>query len=198
MNRFVTLLAGCLLMMPSLLRAADAIAPDQPLLQSVQATFVQEKHLKILSRPLLSSGTFAFQAPQSLRWEYLKPLHSVLLMHKGRVAKLIEHDDRFEEDRGAGVDTMQVVLADMANWLDGRFDDNPLFSASQQEGKMVSLTPKDPGLQAVISRIELYQGAQAGMMEKVIIVEGPDTFTLLTFTNTTINQTIPEATFISP
>ena len=50
MNRFVTLLAGCLLMMPSLLRAADAIAPDQPLLQSVQATFVQEKHLKILSR----------------------------------------------------------------------------------------------------------------------------------------------------
>ena len=198
MNRFFVLLFCGLLMMPLLSRVEGAVVAEQPLLQSVQATFVQEKHLKILNRPLLSTGTFAFQAPQSLRWEYLKPLHSVLLMHKGRVAKLIEHDDRFEEERGAGVDTMQVVLADMANWLDGRFDDNPLFGASQQEGKIVVLTPKDPGLQAVISRIELHQGEQAGMMEKVVIIEGPDAFTQLTFANTTINQSIPEATFISP
>ena len=42
-------------------------------LRSVQAEFVQEKHLKILTRPLVSRGTFAFQAPQSLRWEYRSP-----------------------------------------------------------------------------------------------------------------------------
>lgn len=198
MNRFYALLLGGLLLLPSISPASEAADKEQPLFRSVQATFVQEKHLKILNRPLLSSGTFAFQAPQSLRWEYLKPLHSVLLMHKGRAVKLIEHDDRFEQDNGAGVDTMQVVLADMGNWLDGRFDDNPLFSASQHQGNMVVLTPKEAGLQAIITRIELHQGAQAGMMEKVVIVEGPDAFTQLTFANTTLNQPIPETMFISP
>ena len=198
MNRCYALVLGGLLLLPSLLPAAEVGTKEQPLLKSVQATFIQEKHLKILNRPLLSSGTFAFQAPQSLRWEYLKPLHSVLLMHKGRAVKLIEHDDRFEEDNGAGVDAMQVVFADMGNWLEGRFDDNPLFSASQQQGNMVVLTPKDPGLQAIISRIELHPSTQAGLMDKVVIVEGPDAFTQLTFANTTINQPIPEATFISP
>ena len=37
-------------------------------IKSISAEFVQEKHLKILARPLVSSGVFYYQAPASLRW----------------------------------------------------------------------------------------------------------------------------------
>ena len=177
-------------------QAGDQHAPAA--LQSIQAEFTQEKHLKLLVRPLVSTGLFVFQAPGSLRWEYLTPLHSVLLMHGGQIKKMIERDDHFEEDNGAGVDAMQVVLADIGNWLDGRFEENPMFSASRIDGRTVVLTPKEAGLQAIISRIELYLGSQDGVMERVLIVEGPDAHTQLTFTNVVLNRQIPQTTFLSP
>lgn len=195
MRRLLSLLLFCLLALPL---AAVAETAAGPVLQSVQAEFTQEKHLKILIRPIIASGMFAFQAPGSLRWEYRTPLHSVLLMHQGKIAKMIEHDGRFEPDNGAGVDAMQVVLADLGSWLDGRFEDNPLFTVSRPQGSMVLLTPKEAGLRSIISRIELYPGAQAGVMERVVIVEGPDAYTQLDFTRAVLNQDIPEATFTQP
>ncbi len=164
-------------------------------LRSVQAEFTQEKHLKILVRPLVSRGVFAFQAPQSLRWEYLSPLHSLLLLHDGKIRKMIERDGRFEPDNGAGVDSMQIVLQDIGSWLDGRFTDNPVFNVTRTDTRTVVLTPKEQGLQSIISRIELHLGQEEGVMERVTIFEGPDAFTRLTFTKTVLNREIPASTF---
>ena len=99
-------------------------------LQSIQADFIQEKHLKILARPLVSTGTFTFQTPQSLRWEYRTPVPSVLLMHGGKIKKFVERDGQMVEDKGLRLDSMQVVLGQISNWLDGRFSDNDMFSVS--------------------------------------------------------------------
>ena len=187
----------CLLLWP-----ATAVANptgDQPAaLRSVQAEFTQEKNLKILVRPLVSRGVFAFQAPQSLRWEYLRPVHSVLLLHEGRMQKLIERDGRFEPDNGAGVDAMRIVLQDIGSWLDGRFTANPLFHVTRTGERTVVLIPKEQGMQAVISRIELQLGPEQGVMERVTIFEGPDNFTRLTFTHAVLNRAIPVETFTKP
>ena len=159
------------MLLPGAVWCQDDPANGQPArLRSVQADFIQEKHLKILARPLISRGVFVFQVPQSLRWEYLTPLHSILLMHNGSVKKIIEKDDRFEEDNGAGVDAMQIVLQDIGSWLDGRFTDNPVFHVTHADEQTVVLTPKEQGLQSVISRIELHLGQEQGVMDSVIIV----------------------------
>lgn len=193
-TRFVLCFSLCLVLVPAVLRGNPTTDPSVRL-HSVQANFTQEKHLKILVRPLVSSGVFAFQAPQSLRWEYLRPVHSLLLMHNGRIQKMIEQDGRFEQDNGAGIDSMQIVLQDIGNWLDGRFTDNPMFQVTRSDDRTIVLTPKEPGLQSIISRIELHQGQEAGVMETVTIFEGPDAFTRLTFTQTVLNREIPEARF---
>ena len=93
------------------------VVPAPVQLRSVKADFIQEKHLKILARPIISTGTFTFQAPQSLRWEYQKPLHSILLMHGGKVRKFVERAGVLAEDKGMQFDAMQVVLADISNPL---------------------------------------------------------------------------------
>lgn len=189
----------CALALLVCLLAATALAQDGPSrLRSVQAAFVQKKHLKILVKPLVSTGTFAFQTPHSLRWEYRSPVRSLLLMHGGRIRKLIERDGRLEPDNGAGVEAMQVVFQDLGRWLDGRFEDNPMFAAARPDARTVVLTPKEEGLRAMISRIELHLGEQEGVMERVIIVEGEAGATELRFTDAVVNREIPASVFTEP
>ncbi|MHB8988495.1 MAG: LolA family protein [Desulfobulbia bacterium] len=169
----------------------------QPMqLRSVQADFIQEKHLKILARPIISTGSFTFQAPQSLRWEYRTPIRSILLMHGGKVRKFVEREGVLAEDKGMRLDAMQVVLAEISNWLDGRFTDNAMFTVSFPKKQTILLTPKEQGIAALISSIELKLGDQAGLLDKVIIFEGPGASTSLTFSNRIINKEIPAAVFI--
>jgi outer membrane lipoprotein-sorting protein len=195
MKRLLSLLA-CLLLLSAPLTVGMAAGDDNlARLVSVQADFTQEKHLKILARPLISRGVFAFQAPQSLRWEYLTPLHSIMIMHDGRIDKVIERDGRFERENGDGIGSMQIILQEIGNWLGGRFADNPMFAVSRPDAQTVILTPKEQGLTAVISRIELRLGQQAGVMESVTIFEGSDAWTRLTFANPVLNRVIPESRF---
>jgi outer membrane lipoprotein-sorting protein len=166
--------------------------------RSVQADFQQEKHLKILARPIISRGTFLFQAPQSLRWEYRSPIRSVLLMHGGKVRKFVERDGEFREDGGMGLDSMQVVLAQIADWLDGRFTDNDMFSVSYPDERTLLLTPKGQALAGLISNVQLELADQKGLLDRVTIFEGPDSYTAMTFTNRTLNQEIPAVLFAAP
>ncbi len=166
--------------------------------ESVQAEFIQEKHLPILARPILSKGTFVFQAPGSLRWEYLTPIHSVLLMHGDRIRKFIRHNDQFVEERGMGVDSMQIVLREITGWLDGHITDTPTFQATVQEDGIIILIPKEPALGKIISRIELRLTDQSGLMESVTLYEGADSLTKLIFSHAALNEKISAATFTQP
>jgi outer membrane lipoprotein-sorting protein len=170
-------------------------APEPVALQSIQADFTQEKHLKILVRPIISTGTFIFQAPQSLRWEYRTPVPSILLMHGGRVKKFVEKDGLLTEDKGMGLDSMQVVLGEISNWLDGRFSDNDMFSVSFPDKSSVLLTPKEQALAGMISKIELKLADRKGLLDEVIIFEGPDSYTKMIFKNRALNKEIPVSVF---
>ncbi|MCB2217396.1 outer membrane lipoprotein carrier protein LolA [Desulfofustis glycolicus] len=167
-------------------------------LRSVQADFVQVKHLKILARPLVSTGTFAFQVPQSLRWEYLEPVRSVLIMHNGAVRKFVERDGRLEEERGAQVGSLQIVLAEISNWLAGRFTDNEMFTVSFIDDRTIRFTPKEQQIAALISGIEIEIGGENGLLDSVLIEEGPDSYTRMTFSNRSINQQLPATLFTGP
>ena len=175
--------------------ASESVAQAPVKLHSVKADFVQEKHLKILARPIISTGTFTFQAPQSLRWEYQKPLHSILLMHGGKVKKFIERDGKLTEEKGMQLDSMQVVLAEISNWLDGRFTENKMFAVSFSQKQTILLTPKDQGMAAMISGIELKLADQKGLLDEVTIFEGPGSLTRLTFKNRRLNQELPASLF---
>ncbi len=181
--------------------SADASAGDSeaaPLLQAVRATFVQEKHLQILARPLVSHGTFAFQAPQSLRWEYLEPVRSVLLMHNGRVRKFLERDGHLVEDRSPQVGALHVVLAEITNWFGGRFTDNELFTVELVDERTIRFLPRDESLTAIITSIIIERADDSGLLNSVLITEGPDSFTRMTFSDRALNPDLPARLFTEP
>ncbi|TKB10828.1 outer membrane lipoprotein carrier protein LolA [Desulforhopalus sp. IMCC35007] len=188
-------LLNTLLLFIVLVSSCPAAVQEPIHIQSIQAGFVQEKHLKILARPLVSTGTFTFQAPGSLRWEYKTPVASVLLMYGGRIRKFVERDGQLVEDKGLGLDSMQVVLGQISSWLDGRFTDNDIFRVSEVDEHTVLLTPKDQALAGLISKIELKLADHKGILDGVIIYEGPESYTSMIFQNPVLNQDISAAVF---
>jgi len=168
-------------------------------IKTVQADFVQEKHMQILSRPLISKGAFLYTGSGSLRWEYTDPVKSVLLMHEKDIKRFTQKDSVLEEDSGANLVAMEVVLNEISQWLGGRFTENPDFIATlDAENQKILLKPREKALSAMISRIELVLSKTPGLMETVTIYESEDSFTRLTFQDTRLNETIDDTRFKTP
>jgi len=162
---------------------------------SISADFIQEKHLRILTKPLISKGIFYYQAPGSLRWEYKSPIRSILLMHHGKIRRYIEGESGLTEDSGAGLQAMQSVLQEITKWLKGDFGSNPMFSASlKKEGKIV-LTPKEKAFASIIKRIELILSDRPGVIKSVTIYEGKDSFTRIEFEKVRVNEPLKDSLF---
>ena len=173
----------------------EGIKKAAPTIKTVRAEFVQEKHMKILARPLVSRGVFYFRAPDALRWEYRSPVHSILLMHDGKTRRYFKSNGAISEDAGAHLQSLQMVLQDITQWLNGRFEENPAFRAGLEPGRKIVLRPREKSLAAMIQRIELILSDRPGIIAAVMIYEGEDSYTRFEFKNTILNQPLQDSIF---
>jgi len=173
----------------------DGLKAAAGTISSVSATFVQEKHMKILVRPLISEGLLFYQTPDSLRWEYQRPIQSILIAHAGETKKFIRKDGKIIADAAANAPAMQFVIEEISRWLKGRFDENPVFSASLEPGRRIVLTPKNTGIADMIRRIELVLSERPGIMESVMIYENENSYTRLKFSNVELNRPLDRKLF---
>ncbi len=165
---------------------------------SIASDFVQEKHLPILIRPLVSKGAFYYQQPGFLRWEYKSPVKSILLMNQGDAKRFLGSDTGYVEDQGAGMDAMGFIMPEITSWMKGRFNDNPMFDAQLEPDDKIVLVPKEKSFAGLIHKIELILSKQPGVIQSVVIYESPDAFTRLVFVNPSLNRNIPDETFKRP
>jgi outer membrane lipoprotein-sorting protein len=164
-------------------------------IKSVSGEFVQEKHMKILAKPLISSGVFYFQTPSSLRWEYREPLRNILLMDEERVERYVGTASGLVKEEGVNLQAMQVVLEQITQWLHGRFDENPMFTANLEPGPKIVLLPKEEAFARMIQRIELRFSDRPGIIETVTVYESEDSYTRLVFRNVVLNQPLDPSIF---
>ena len=162
---------------------------------SVRAGFTQEKHMKILARPLVSEGILLFQGPDSLRWEYKHPVQSILLLHNGNTRRFVQKDGSLVEDASANLQSMQVVVQEITQWLNGRFDDNPAFAARLEPGRKIVMTPRDESFARLIQRIEVLLSDRPAVIKSVMIFESEDSFTKLDFKDVILNQKLDDTLF---
>jgi len=162
---------------------------------SVKAEFVQEKHMKILARPLVSEGVLLFQGPDSLRWEYTQPIQSILLLHNGKTRRFVQKDGNLIEDASASLQSMQVVVQEITQWLNGRFDDNPAFAARLEPGRKIVMTPREESFARLIQRIEIILSDRPAVITSVMIFENADSYTKLNFKDVILNQKLDDRLF---
>ena len=164
-------------------------------IETIRADFIQEKHLKILSKPLISKGVLYFKAPGSLRWEYESPVRSVLLMHNGQINRFVKSGEGFSRDSGMKLQAMQVVMDEITLWLSGRFQDNPNFKATLEPGPKIVLTPRENAFKAIIARIDLILSEQPGVINSVTIFENEESLTKLIFKDAILNEPLNDSLF---
>lgn len=164
-------------------------------IKSIKGEFIQEKQMPILAHPLVARGYFAYRKPASLRWEYRAPLHSVLLLHDGQARRFVQTDQGWVKEEAGNAQAMDFMLQEIAKWLNGRFEDNPMFQVAMASGNKIIMTPKDKDMNQFIQRIELTMAERPGIMKEVIVYESADSYTRFIFTDPKVNEPIAPAEF---
>ena len=188
-----------MLLAPVCVRADDfeQLRKDSARIKTITADFVQKKSMKILSKPLVSEGKFFYAAPDSIRWEYVKPLRSVVVSSKGVTRRYMASGGKMVEDSTGGVQAMKIVLDEVAGWMGGRFDANPSFKASFKEGPptMITLVPVEKSMAGFFEKIEITVSKKDASIKTVRIVESASAETRIDFSHVIINANISPSVF---
>lgn len=170
---------------------------DSARISTISADFVQKKSMKILSKPLVSEGKFYFAAPDSIRWEYSKPLKSVVISAKGNTKRYIASGGKMVEDKTGGAQAMKIVLDEVAGWMSGKFDSNPSYTATLQEGlnTVITMTPVGKSMAGMIEKIEITVSRKDASIKSVRIIESANAETLIEFTHVVVNKKITPSVF---
>ena len=201
LHRYFYVLACCILLlsMPISVSADsfEQLRKESANIKTIQASFVQKKFMKILTKPLISEGLFYYIAPDSFRWEYLKPLRSVVIVHKGETRRYTASGGKMIEDKSGGAQAMKIVLSEVTGWMSGKFDQNPSFTATLKEGTntLVTLTPVGKSMSGMIEKIEITISQKTATVKSVKIIESANAATLIDFTNVEVNKVISSSVF---
>jgi len=185
--------------LPAGVRADDfeQLRKDSARIATISADFVQKKSMKILSKPLVSEGKFFYAAPSSIRWEYHKPVKSVVISGRGTTKRYIASGGKMIEDKTGGAQAMRMVLDEVAGWMSGKFNSNPSFTATLKEGTSTQITLKPAGksMAGMIEKIEITVSRKDGSVQSVRIVESASAETRIDFQHVVINQKINPSLF---
>ena len=169
-------------------------------IRSINADFIQEKHMNILVKPLVSKGIIRFQSPDALRFEYQEPIKNILIMQGKSVSRYIHKDNTFVRDNAAAMGAMTVVMDEISQWLKGNFNTS-VFDATIEnapEPGRIILVPKDKAMTNFIQDIILMLSEQPGVFKEVIIRESQDSYTRLRFDKVQLNKDINPDVFAAP
>jgi len=198
---FLGIIFGLFLVIISLTSASadnfDQLRKDAANIKTIKASFVQKKSMKILAKPLISQGLFYYATPDSFRWEYLKPLRSVVIANKGDTKRYIASGGKMIEDKTGGVQAMKIVLNEIAAWMSGKFDQNRSFTATLKEGAYteITLTPVEKNMGGMIEKIKITLSKKEKAVKSVKIIESANAFTQIDFSDVQINKVISDKTF---
>lgn len=112
----------------------------------VQGDFQQEKRLKILRKPLISTGTFTYHQSKGVIWKTLTPIPSVLMINE---SKLLTGQGEQAVPAAFG-NVFKALLGGELNRLAEGFD---ITGTEQKTSWQLQLKPKDELMKKIISTI---------------------------------------------
>jgi len=204
------LVALCLVAFAPAMRAATPAPAAQTLdqvlkevqkrqasVKSIQADFKQQKSLALLAEPQRSRGTFAYEKPDRVRWNYTEPTPVTMLIAGGRMTTFYPNLKRAEsleigrfQDRifkymGAG-----NAIGELATWFSFRFSDRKGDATWK-----LDLVPKTSQVAKRVKHITIWIDRKSFMTSKFEYVEADGDTTLYEFTSIRVNEPVPAAAF---
>lgn len=165
-------------------------------LNTLSGEFSQRNHLKLFKQELRSKGRFYFQRPRRIRWEYLDPDPSTLILD-GNQATLRTPGaapQNFDLEKDA---TMRAVFDQLVTWL----GPGSLMQAKGDydivaDKSTLILTPKPASPVAkAFTRIELRLDPKTLLMHSILLTEKNGDEKEITFTRVNRNAALPKDAF---
>ena len=167
---------------------------------SLAGEFTQRNKLKLFKQELRSKGRLYFQRPRQIRWEYLEPDPSTLILDGDR-ATLRTPDaaaQTFDLTKDA---TMRAIFDQLLTWLGpGSMSqarvDHDLSTAGSAGEPILILTPKASSPVAkAFQRIELRLDGKSLLMRSILLREKNGDEKEITFTRLQRNAVLPADAF---
>ena len=139
-----------------------------------QGHFKQSKHLKILKKPIISSGDFALLRDHGLIWNTLKPLDSSIVIIDNRIYQVRENKKYLlvEEKRQGIASTLLSILSGNLAALKQSFE----IESSITNGEWsLQLNPKDEALSRIFKLLVL-KGEKQLTSARLFETQGTQTY----------------------
>ena len=168
--------------------------------QSIEANFIQEKNLSVLSEKIITKGRFMFKKEKKLRWEYTEPFHYLIILSDGTMfiqdeekkSKIdIRNNKMFAEINSIIMGCVQGNLFnDEKKFLPSFFENNGFF--------MVKLKPLASNLKEYLSEIHIWFDKNDLTVTRIEMHEPSGDYTKIDFSGRKINANISDEKFLIP
>lgn len=142
--------------------------------KSLQAEFLQERHMTMFLDVLSAKGTIYFERPDKLRWELTEPYASILIFNSGNVAKFNREKGKYVKMNLGMEDMFRESLRQILSIMRGDFRKvRKDYNISMSHGKdyLLVMRPVSAGMAKVIKSLELSIDGRSNYVTKIVILE---------------------------
>lgn len=165
----------------------DELKAKQADIKTVSARFIQEKHTKLLTKPIRSSGRFFYKQPDMIRWEYSGSVN-MQVIYNGKELWLY-YPELKQADRLNGMPQYSSLM---------RFDVSSLardYIITEKKEKNVSLLTFVPKIKGPVRQIEMEFIGQVSFPRMIKLLDSNGEATVITFSDVQLNTVIQDNTF---
>ncbi len=164
---------------------------------SIEADFIQEKNLSMLSEKISSKGHFVFKKENMLRWEYQTPSKYLIVINKDKV--IIKDEKKTNKYDMNSNKVFKEINDIMLSCVQGTIFKSNKFKTSYYEndkGYKLELIPQVKNMKETFKKINLYFDKNVTSVAKMEMIENNDDLTSLDFINKKLNAPVAETIFI--
>ena len=166
-------------------------------LNSIDADFVQEKNLSVLSEKIISKGHLMFKKENLLRWEYFTPSKYLIVINREKV--FIKDEKKTSKYDMNSNKVFKEINDIMISCVQGTIFKSSKFKTSYFENEKyykLEMTPNTKNMKDSFKKINLYFDKTITSVSKIEMIETSEDFTLIEFLNKKLNAPISENSFI--
>lgn len=163
---------------------------------TITADFTQVKEMSFMEEKITSVGKFYFEKENLMRWEYTEPFNYAIILNGERI-RIIDEGKMKDFDTGSNRMFMDISRV-MTGMVNGTLLTGKEFTTSWLEGDSyykAILVPAGSMMKEYLTRIELRLNKTDFSVDELKMYERSGDYTIITFRNKKLNETIPSEIF---
>ncbi len=174
------------------------IAAEASRLQTLSSDFSQERHLSMLKEPLISSGKFAYEKPDRIYWEIVKPSPAGFIVQGDKLKRWSGDPQDTETLEVAQVPIAKAIVDQVFAWTRADFswlEKRYRITVTEETPSKLKLIPLYAQEKKFLTHITIAFSEDWTHIRSVELHEKGGDFTRIRFLNTLINPSLPKDLF---